>query len=248
MSLFFSSLTYNRVIIHYTSAIIHIHPAAGANSAKGGRKIDSPFHKKNYENVSTAPSSNKNLAYVNLIFENQSVKKDQNDPTKTKSMVAAAAAYLLHWILVVHLINFIYKFVRSKCSFLRWIDANHHQLRNVFVVVWLLLFPANVAGAMVQKQQSQDGSRENSNHDANDGVSMMIDNKLNKQLKENMSTSMVQRMVVEGGTTSSFVTVVGTQGFHHRRRLTTGILYKQRTSGFCGDSGGGWNYITSIAV
>ena len=41
---------------------------------------------------------------------------------------------------------------------------------------------------------------------------------------------------------------VGTNGVEQHRRRLSGIMYKERTSGQCGDSGGGWGKITSAAA
>jgi hypothetical protein len=41
---------------------------------------------------------------------------------------------------------------------------------------------------------------------------------------------------------------VGTNGVKQHRRRLSGILYKERTSGWCGNSGGGWGKITSAAA
>ncbi len=39
-----------------------------------------------------------------------------------------------------------------------------------------------------------------------------------------------------------------TKGVEGRRRLGQGVVYKERTSGHCGDSGGGWGTIASSAA
>ena len=51
-----------------------------------------------------------------------------------------------------------------------------------------------------------------------------------------------------GGLTPRGTGEVGTKGVEQQRRRLSGIIYKKRFSGQCGDSGGGWGKITSAAA
>jgi hypothetical protein len=93
------------------------------------------------------------------------------------------------------------------------------------VVFWLVWFPADVAGSMDWGQQSQQRPGEGIKHGANDNVSLTRDRAFIRS---------------KGGSVE--------EKSPPRGRRLTGVEYQERTSGNCGNSGGGWGKITSAAA